>query len=163
MKFSKGEIICRDDLAYPEGALVCDGYDGAGRLLAHALGGGFQLTVPAQDEPRFRAVPDGERGAALFYKGRFTLADAEAAFDAWSNGELWNGWAMPRLERAEAERVLARLGDQRARFDGERDAFVTMSQDGEQEVWGVEVITIADGSRIKAYPVGAGAWTWEEA
>ncbi len=31
MEFSKGEIICRGDLASPEGALMCDGYDdGAG-------------------------------------------------------------------------------------------------------------------------------------
>jgi len=148
---------------YPEGALVCDGYDSAGRLLAHPLGGGFQLTVPAQDEPRFRVIAEGEKAAALFRKGRFTLADGEAAFDGWSNGELWNGWSMPRFEKGEAERVLARLGDRNARFDGERDAFVTMSQDGEEEVWPVAVIAIADGSRVKAYPVGAGAWTWEEA
>ena len=163
MKFSKGEIICREYAMYPEGALVCDGYDGAGRLLAHPLGGGLQLTVPAQDEPRLRVVAEGEKAAALSRKGRFALADGEAAFDGWSNGELWNGWAMPRFEKAEAERVLARFGGQRARFVGELDAFVTMSQDGEEDVWGVEVITIADGSRIKAYPVGAGAWTWEEA
>jgi hypothetical protein len=45
MKFGKGEVICREDLGYPEGALVCDGYDAAGGLLAHPLGGGFQLTV----------------------------------------------------------------------------------------------------------------------
>jgi hypothetical protein len=37
------------------------------------------------------------------------------------------------------------------------------SQDGEEEVWIAEGITIADWSRIKTYPVGAGAWTWEEA
>src|ERR1035438_3193622 len=74
MKFSKSEVICREDLAYPEGALVCDGYDDAGRLVAHPLGGGFQLTVPAQDEPRFRVVAEGEKGAALFHRGRFTLS-----------------------------------------------------------------------------------------
>jgi len=47
MKFIKGDIVCRKDLDYPEGALLCDGYDDAGQLLAHPLGGGFQLTVPA--------------------------------------------------------------------------------------------------------------------
>jgi hypothetical protein len=162
MKFSKGEIIRRDDLAYPEGALVCDGYDDAGRLLAHPLGGGFQLTVPAQDEPRFRVVAEGERGAALFRRTRFVLADSEEAFEGWTNGELWNGWEMPEFEKAMAERLLAWLGDQRGRFDGKLEAFVTMSQDGEEEIWAGEEITITDGSRIKAYPVGAGAWTWEE-
>ena len=106
MKFSKGEIICREDLAYPEGALVCDGYDAAGRLLAHPLGGGFQLTVPAQDEPRFRVVAAGEKGAALFHRGRFTLADGETLFEGGANGELWNGWEMPRFEAGVA-RVVA--------------------------------------------------------
>jgi hypothetical protein len=48
-----------------------------------------------------------------------------------------------------------------ARFELQSDAFVTISQDGEQEIWQAEEITISDGSRIKAYPVGAGAWMWE--
>jgi hypothetical protein len=64
VKFEKGEIICREDLRYPEGALVCDGYNDGGRLLAHPLGGDFQLTVPAQAEPMFRAVAEGDRDEA---------------------------------------------------------------------------------------------------
>jgi hypothetical protein len=162
MKFSKGEIIRREDLAYPEGALVCDGYDDAGLLLAHPLGGGFQLTVPAQDEPRFRIVAEGEKGAALFHRGRFTLADGETAFDGWSNGHLWNGWAMPRFEAGVGMEILEFLGAEAARFDGKADAFVTVSQEGEEETWPAEEITITDGSRIRAYPLGAGSWTWEE-
>ena len=162
MKFSKGEIICREDLGYPEGGLVCDGYDDAGRLLAHPLGGGFQLTVPKQDEPRFHVVADWEKGAALFRRGRFPLADGETAFDGWSNGELWNGWAMPRFEFGVCGVILKSIGDKRARFDGKRDAFVTVSN-GEEELWPVELVTISDGTRIKVYPVGAGSWTWEEA
>jgi hypothetical protein len=157
MKFSKGEVICREDLAYPEGALVCDGYDDSGRLLAHPLGGGFQLTMPARDEARFRVVADGELATILFHQARFSLADSEYVFTGWSNGRVWNGWKMPRFERAEAERLLVWLGNEGARFDGKRDAFVTLSQDGEEQVWGAEVITVIDGSRIKAYPVGAGA------
>ena len=98
MKFSKGEIICREDLGYPEGALVCDGYDDKGRLLAHPLGGGFQLTVSAQDEPRFRVVAEGEKAATLFQRGKFALGDGERAFEGWSKGELWNGWEVPRRE-----------------------------------------------------------------
>ena len=106
MRFSKGEVICREDLGYPEAALVCDGYDGAGRLLAHPLGGGFQLTVPAQDEPRFRVVAEGEKAAALFRRGRFALADSGETFEGWSNGRLWNGWEMPRFERAVGSALL---------------------------------------------------------
>lgn len=160
MKFSKGEIIRRDDLAYPEDALVCDGYDDAGRLLAHPLGGGFQLTVPAQDEPRFRAVAEGERDAALFRGGRFTLADGGAAFDGWSNGELWNGWEMPRFEFAVCRAILKALGDGQGRFDERAEAFIT-ARNEQEEAWSHEEITIADGSRIKVCPLGAGSWTWE--
>lgn len=75
MKFSKGDIICRKDLDHPEGALVCDGYEDAGQLLAHPLGGGFQLTVPAEEARRFRVVEHGETGAALFSRGRFSLVE----------------------------------------------------------------------------------------
>ena len=74
------------------------------------LGGGFQLTVPAQDEPRFRVVADAEKGAVLFHRGRFTLADGEASFDGWSNGEVWNGWAMPRFEFAVCREILKSIG-----------------------------------------------------
>jgi hypothetical protein len=162
MKFSKGEVICRKDLGYAEGALVCDGYDDAGRLLAHPLGGGFQLTVPAQDEPRFRVVAEGERGAALFRRGKFTLADGGTSFDGWSNGELWNGWAMPRFEFAVCGEILKSLGDEQARFEQKGDAFVTVSN-GEEEAWAAEQITISDGSQVKVYPLGAGSWIWEEA
>ena len=61
MKFAKGDMICREDLGYPEGALVCDGYDNDGRLLARPLGGGFQVTVPSHEERRFRLVAEEER------------------------------------------------------------------------------------------------------
>jgi hypothetical protein len=162
MRFSEGEVICREDLGYPEAALVCDGYDDAGRLLAHPLGGGFQLTVPAQDEPQFRVVVEGEKSAALFHRARFSLADGERAFDGWSNGELWNGWAMPHFEFAVCQEILRSLGDEQARFDEKADAFVTVSN-REEEAWATAEITITDGSRIKVYPLGAGSWIWEEA
>jgi hypothetical protein len=48
------------------------------------------------------------------------------------------------------------------RLDGLKGGKAT-SQDGEEEVWGAEPITITDGSCIKVYPVGAGAWIWEAA
>ena len=150
MKFSKGEVICRDDLAYPEGALVCDGFDDAGRLLAHPLGGGFQLTVPAQDEPQFRVVAEAERVVALFHRGRLTLLDGETSFD---------GWEMPRFEFAVCQEILRFLGDDQARFEKKTDAFVSVSN-GEEEAWAAEEITITDGSRIKVYPLGAGSWIW---
>lgn len=162
MKFSKGEIICREDTGYPEGALVCDGYDDGGRLLAHPLGGGFQLIVPAQDEQRFRVVEEAEKGATLFHQGRFGLADSETVFAGWSNGVLWNGWETPRFEFAVCREILLSLGAGQGRYETHADAFVTASGE-EEETWPAEEITVSDGSRIKVYPLGAGSWIWEEA
>ena len=146
-----------------KGALVCDGYDAAGGLLAHAMGGGFQLTVPAREEGRFRAVAEVERRAVLFSRGRFGLADSERAFDGWSNGQLWNGWEMPRFELQAGMEILGWMGDAKARYDADRDALITGNQDGEEEAWPAESITVTDGSRMKVYALGAGSWMWEEA
>ena len=161
-EIQQGRNHLREDLDYPDGALVRDGYNDAGQLLAHPLGGGFQLTVPAKEEQRFRVVEQGKKGTALFHRGRFSLADGKGPFEGWSNGELWNGWEIPRFEFAVCQEILKALGDQQARFDGKADAFVTM-MDEEDEVWAGEEITISDGSRIKGYGLGAGSWTWEEA
>ena len=43
----------------------------------------------------------------------------------------------------------------------ERDTFITVRQNGQEETWPAESITITDGSRIKVYPLGAGAWMWK--
>ena len=107
-------------------------------------------------------MAEGEKAVTLFQRGRFTLADTEAAFDGWSNGEVWNGWAMPRFGFAVCREILKSFADEQARFDEKGDAFVTVS-DGEEESWPGEQITISDGSRIKVYPLGAGSWIWEEA
>jgi hypothetical protein len=163
VKFNKGDILVPRGKQYPEGALVADGYDDAGRLMAHPVGGGLQHHIPRESATKLRVADEAERAGALFHSGRFVLADSEEVFAGWSNGRLWNGWEMPRFEGAEAQRLLAWLGDRRARFDAGRDAYVTISQEGEEEAWIAGLIAITDGSRIKAYPVGAGAWTWEEA
>lgn len=66
------------------------------------------------------------------------------------------------FERSEAERLIGWLKGERARFDAERDAFVTVSQDGEEEVWPAESVVISDGTKLVIYGVGAGAWIWDE-
>jgi hypothetical protein len=162
MSFKKGDNIIKTEMVYPNGALVVDGYDAQQRLMAHSLGGGFQLSIPAHKVRRFRVVTEGERGAALFRKGRFALADNGRAFDGWSIGQLWNGWEMPSFERQVGMEILGWMGDDKARYDADNDAFVTVNQDGEDDVWPAESITITDGTRIRAYGLGAGSWIWEE-
>jgi|ERR1044071_1407282 hypothetical protein len=162
MKFSKGDILIPKGKQFPDCAIVVDGYDERGRLLMHPMGGGLQACLDAVSARVFRAVDEGERAGALFRRGRFALADSEEAFDGWTDGRCWNGWEMPRFEKSEADRLVRSLGNERARFDAVRDAFVTLAQDGEEEVWVGEQIIITDGSAMKVYPVGAGSWIWDE-
>ena len=70
---------------------------------------------------------------------------------------------MPWFEKTEADNLLGWLQDPRAKYDAERDAYVTVSQDRGDEVWAGETIAISDGSALRVYPIGAGAWIWEEA
>ena len=107
MKFSRGDVLVPKGKEYPEGAPVADGYDDAGRLMAHPVGGGLQYYVAAEAAVGLRIVDDSQRERALFRRGRFALADSRETFEGWSNGRLWNGWEMPRFERAVGERLLA--------------------------------------------------------
>ena len=88
--------------------------------------------------------------------------DSEDYFDGWTNGKDWNGWAMPHFEFADAKRLIAWLKNGKARFDSEKDAFITITEDGDEEFWQGQSIFITDGSSIKVYPVGAGSWCWNE-
>jgi hypothetical protein len=162
MKYSKGDILVPKGKQFPENAIVVDGYDARGRMLMHPLGGGFQECVSPVSASVFRVVDEGERAGALFRRGRFVLGDSKEYFDGWTDGRCWNGWEMPRFEKKEAERLIRGLGDRRARFDATRDAFLTISQDGEEEIWAGEQIAISDGSAVRVYPVGAGSWIWDE-
>jgi hypothetical protein len=162
VKFSKGDILVPKGKQFPDCAIVVVGYDHAGRLVMHPFGEGIEAHLTAVSASVFRLVDEAERAGTLFRRGRFALAESEEAFDGWTDGRCWNGWEMPRFEKVEAERLVGWLADKRGRFDAERDAFVTVSQDGEGEVWAAEVVTVSDGSAMKVYPVGAGAWIWDE-
>ena len=52
--FNKGDIVVRTDATFPEGAMVVDGYDETGRLLAHTVGGGLQYTIGSHEGVRGR-------------------------------------------------------------------------------------------------------------
>jgi hypothetical protein len=162
MKFCKGDIVVPGEAQFPEGALIVDGYDAAGRLLAHPMGGGMQYVFGGDSSGQFRRVDEGEPERVLFRPGKFSLMDEGELFAGWANGLRWNGFAMPHFELAEAQRLIVWLAVPEARFEAERDAFVTVTTDGEEEVWEAMTITITDGTRIKVYPVGAGGWCWDD-
>lgn len=139
------------------------------------------------DASLFRLVEEWEKGAALFSRETFQIAGAKETFMGWTNGEDWNGWAKPHFEFVEAQRLMKWQSAQntpggrsdtilalrpdlpapapaeagKEGFDETRDAFVTMSQDGKEELWPAEFITVTDGTRLKTYPIGAGSWIWD--
>ena len=165
---------------FPEGAFVVDGYDAKGQLVVHPLGGDRPAHLTELEASLYRWVDDAERAGTFFQRARFYVAQEKETFAGWTDGQTWNGWARPRFERAEAERVIAWLATldpkpadgrvgcflpvtDKEHFDGERDAFITVNQAGEEEVWPAENITISDGSQLKVYALGAGCWCWDVA
>jgi hypothetical protein len=157
MSFEKNDIIVRDDFEYPKGALVVDGCDQSGYLLAHPLGGGLQFVIPARERHRFERVSEEEK-APIFNPTNFAVEGVEAAFAGWTDARKWNGWAMPWFEFHKAQRVVAAF---QGHYDPSSDSFVTVTNDDE-EMWAGESVALPDGGQIKAYPVGAGSWTWEK-
>ena len=83
--FTQGEVIVRDDLKYPEGAVVVDGIDARGHLLVHPLGGGLQFAVPPREVGRFQSVEPAEQipvfsagTATTLFKTRYAVPGVAA-------------------------------------------------------------------------------------
>jgi len=159
--FMQGEIIVRNDLKYPGGALVVDGVDDQGCLLAHPLGGGLQFSVPPREVGRFESVDPAEQ-IPVFSAGIFALDGIDGEFEGWSDGSLWNGWEKPSFSREVAERILKASG-YRWSYDPSADEFsVVTSEEDEPEQFKGEAIQLGDGGSVTAYFVGAGAWVWDK-
>jgi hypothetical protein len=159
--FTQGEIIVRNDLKYPDGAVVVDGIDERGRLLVHPLGGGLQFYVPPPEVGRFESVDPAEQ-IPVFSAGTFALDGIDGEFEGWSDGSSWNGWEKPCFTREVAERILEASG-YRWGYDPSADEFsvVTSEEDDPEQLKG-EDIQLGDGGSATAYFVGAGAWIWEK-
>ena len=162
MKFTKGDIIIPVEAVYPTGALNVDGYEKDGTLLAHPLGGGFQYRLKPNADQKFRIVTADEQNGPLWRKAKFEIEGVEAEFTGWTDGESWNGWAMPHFEFDEARRLVDVMTDSKGRYDIERDCFVTTNTDGEDEIWKSQTVTLLGNQQVKVYGVGAGSWIWDE-
>ena len=162
MKYNKGDILVAKGKEFPDGAIVVDGYDSKGLLRAHMLESEARMRLTALSAGVFRLVGQGELVGPLFRRRRFALADSKEVFSGWTDGRKWNGWEMPQFEKVEADRLVRSLGERRWRFDASRDAFVTLSQAGKEECWTAGTIVVSDGSALRTYGIGAGAWMWLE-
>ena len=78
---------------------------------------------------------------------------------AFSNGDRWNGFAVPYFPLESAQELAKHMPG--LRYDAARDAFL-IEEEGDEGACGVfEVCTLeVDGSAVKAYPIGAGAQCW---
>jgi hypothetical protein len=95
----------------------------------------------------------------------------DEGIEGWTDGTLWNGWATPSFEYAEALKIVDmqnRLpafdpGDAgKAWYDAENDrfCFVQAGSGGEVEYFeGTKLVV--DGEPRKLYPIGSWSWTWE--
>ena len=61
MSLEHGEMIIRNGLSYPEGALVVDGFDEEGRVLAHPLDAEIQYRISSSELARFDVVIEDEQ------------------------------------------------------------------------------------------------------
>lgn len=78
---------------------------------------------------------------------------------AYTNGQRWNGWAMPYFPAQSALSLLEHMPD--LSYDATQDAFVSKSSedDSEAEVFPAQELVI-EGVGVKVYAVGAGSWCW---
>jgi hypothetical protein len=88
--FKKGDIIIKSEAAYPAGALVVDGYDERGRLMAHPLGGGPQYFFKPAVEKKFRVVSEEEKRQPLWKRSRFCIEGIDGNFEGWTDEGVWD-------------------------------------------------------------------------
>ncbi len=160
MKFALGDVVVPRDARFPKGALVVDGYDEKGLLLAHQIGGGIELHIDDANAETLRVVDEAERAQAIFQQSTFRLPDSEDLFEGWTDGELCNGWEMPRFEIHVCQEIVQAKGEDSVWYDSRGDAFEVVSESEEQS-YPAEKITTVNGTQLTTYAVGAGVWMWE--
>ena len=82
---------------------------------------------------------------------------AGVTFSAYSNGQRWNGWAMPYFTRENGRRVCEIVDNMR--YDESQDAFVAPSDDESYEVFRSQVLVV-EGKEVQVYAIGTGSWWW---
>lgn len=90
----------------------------------------------------------------------------ERAFNGYTGGEEWNGFACPYFDFDQAQALVAAWREKgwATHYDEAADAFVfSVNQDfetGESEEFEEFPAVARDGQNL--YAIGAFAWTWEE-
>ena len=131
-----------------------------------SYGGGWAKALPkAAFLAEYREVHQDELAAIEHRAGFFAIDDYfEPPVPGYTTGIRWNGWATPVFEKDQIERIAAQFGD--ITYDEKRDVFIadngpTVEDDCRYEEFAGQTI-IVDGTTKHVYPIGSGAWTWEE-
>lgn len=139
---------------------VPDSPDGV--VTFYPQGGGFQRMLPVIV---FHSIYKQERAAPGFRRAVFVGDWNEKPVPGFTDGNRWNGWAIPYFEFETAQEIMAETGEDPSvfRYDPEEDAFIYNNPDWpeEPEVYGATFIDI-DGKPVKVYGIGAGFWCWYE-
>jgi hypothetical protein len=125
----------------------------------HNQGGGYGRTMPRADFEKQYAPAEEPSYAPVTITAEWL--DDDARLPAYSNGLVWNGWAVPHFEKDAAMRLIEMMPGMR--YDAERDAFISRDEGyDEDDVYEKVTILVGDKS-VDTYPIGAGSWCWETA
>lgn len=98
------------------------------------------------------------------YKTIFTIDGIAPAYIGYTSGRLWNGWATPYFEIAEALQVMADYNkntDRPMLYDEKTDSFrVAETEYTDEEIWKGKNIVTDDGIK-HLYGIGAFSWVWD--
>ena len=104
-----------------------------------------------------------------FRKSAFVIEDWFGPFEGWTEDQNCNGWACPYFEPEIAMQMVDAWGRVtfgnklfKAHYNEERNQFCFWSSGSDWDCFGPQTINV-EGRQITVYPIGAGAWIWEEA
>jgi hypothetical protein len=140
-----------------QGHLVEISAMGAETVEYHNQGGGFLQTMPRAEFEKTYSATDTPSFEPVTITADWLEDDVR--LPAYSNGLVWNGWAMPHFEKETAMRLVEMMPG--VRYDEERDVFISRdSAADEDDVYGKVTIRVGDNT-VDTYAIGAGSWCWE--
>lgn len=100
----------------------------------------------------------------MLKKAVFTIGDYPKAYIGYTSGRLWNGWATPFFEKAEADKV-AEGFNECAEFPMQYDPiydqfYILDTETDELEKWEGTDYTTTEGIK-HLYGIGAYCWVWD--
>lgn len=101
----------------------------------------------------------------MLRKTIFTIGDESKAYIGYTAGRLWNGWATPYFEKAEANKVMEefnKCAEFPMQYDEVYDQFYNYVEGFEDyEFWkGIDYPTTEGIKHL--YGIGAYCWIWDE-